>query len=1304
MPEYAGKTCIIGFQTGAANGDSYVCALDNVSIGTKPQRNLAVDVLKGEDMPTAGGEYVYSVSVANTGSESQEGYTLRLMEEGKEEALLSLQGEELASGDYKICEFPWTPAEAGEHGLYAEVVSDGDEDGSDDRTAALDVEVQEAGTYAITVGDGSSLAYSPVNMWNRESASQTIYYPWEIGANTGVISAIEYQSEFDYPTMVDAPRVRIYVGETDKEDFSDKQWVDVAGLQPVFDGKLRQAGSGDTWRVEFEDPYEYQGGNLVVYAVMTDWSSGVMSNNFRNTNYPGTSRTISIATEQVPTITPENPNPQGWNVSISDAAPDVSFFMRFEDAGSISGTVSVAEGGPVEDVKVSVQGSSLYAMSDAQGRYRLPYLASGKYALTASKSAYVDTTFELDVANGQAVVADLVLRPEKTLVLSGKVRRADNGMPVYGASVSVDGLATYTASTDAEGTYRIEGLYLGETWSMRVSSAGFLTYDTVIVMDSMDAVVDVALDESPRPVQLLQAGIVDSNAHVDWLRPDSIAWKDFRYDSDVRMGQLGLTESLPRAVLGTVYRTPAELYEMSWFNSTDGSQSAPELADIYILGLDSAGMPSGQVLYSAKGIENKANVWNTHVLSHPVKAPDGFMVAIGNAYGFCGLGIAVGTDAYPFVENANFYSQDYATGPYISLEDSRYQLNFMIRASGISLLESGEEAGSGAGLAGGPEYYEVYRFSEGQPETAWTLLETVRQPGYVDSAWSGLASGVYYYAVKAAYARLVSVPSISEALPKDMHVEVNVDLSANTGESVVGAVLTLANVDSSTSHVYSMVAGDGPVVFPSVWKGNYKIQVALEGYALFEADGLPVFSDTVLEIVLKEDLSSPYGLRVDATEDPASKLFSWNNDAEVVFIDDVEGYEDFIIEGIGNYNLVDGDGGPTWVMAFSESGAYEYPNNGYTGSFQVLNPYETVPLMTGLVMPHSGRKVLACADANASYGPGNNDDWLILPKLSVSENMEFRFYAKGVGNAAMYGYERMNVGVSTEGNAPEDFTFFNGEQYIEVPDTEWTEYVFDLSGYEGQEIYLAINCVSANSFMLVLDDLYVGTAPERKRDAKVGGKADAKSLSTYVVYLDGEEAGRTEDFSYRFESLSEGLHTAGVKAVYTTGESEVVSKEFEVDLPHRVVFQVVDGNNQPVEDATIVFDGDTLVGYVVENVFNGTYDYVVGKEGYSEKSGTVTMAGSDVSVVVTLSGVGNESMAGAGISLYPNPFTEEIFLTKPGLAKWVCILDMNGKKMLEIASPEASIPVSTLPSGAYMVVLETTSGETVSCKMIKKLF
>ena len=57
---------------------------------------------------------------------------------------------------------------------------------------------------------------------------------------------------------------------------------------------------------------------------------------------------------------------------------------------------------------------------------------------------------------------------------------------------------------------------------------------------------------------------------------------------------------------------------------------------------------------------------------------------------------------------------------------------------------------------------------------------------------------------------------------------------------------------------------------------------------------------------------------------------------------------------------------------------------------------------------------------------------------------------------------RVAVGNSTDYN---DFTVISSGNYIEVP-TDWTQYEFDLSAYEGQTIRIAIHYVGNDSFVL----------------------------------------------------------------------------------------------------------------------------------------------------------------------------------------------------------------------------------------------
>jgi hypothetical protein len=95
----------------------------------------------------------------------------------------------------------------------------------------------------------------------------------------------------------------------------------------------------------------------------------------------------------------------------------------------------------------------------------------------------------------------------------------------------------------------------------------------------------------------------------------------------------------------------------------------------------------------------------------------------------------------------------------------------------------------------------------------------------------------------------------------------------------------------------------------------------------------------------------------------------------------------------------------------------------------------------------------------------------IMTGLSV-----IKFWARSY--VSTYGLERFKVGVSTTGTNPGDFTIISAGAYVEAPIT-WTEYTYDLSAYVGQEIYVAINCVSSDAFFLLVDDFSIGVPGAR---------------------------------------------------------------------------------------------------------------------------------------------------------------------------------------------------------------------------------
>jgi hypothetical protein len=82
-----------------------------------------------------------------------------------------------------------------------------------------------------------------------------------------------------------------------------------------------------------------------------------------------------------------------------------------------------------------------------------------------------------------------------------------------------------------------------------------------------------------------------------------------------------------------------------------------------------------------------------------------------------------------------------------------------------------------------------------------------------------------------------------------------------------------------------------------------------------------------------------------------------------------------------------------------------------------------------------------------------------------------RFYARSHTN--YYGLERFQVGISTEPELNlQSFQFVSGASYIEAP-THWTEFVYDLSAYNNQSVFIGIRCVSWDAMLLYLDDIAI---------------------------------------------------------------------------------------------------------------------------------------------------------------------------------------------------------------------------------------
>ena len=213
------------------------------------------------------------------------------------------------------------------------------------------------------------------------------------------------------------------------------------------------------------------------------------------------------------------------------------------------------------------------------------------------------------------------------------------------------------------------------------------------------------------------------------------------------------------------------------------------------------------------------------------------------------------------------------------------------------------------------------------------------------------------------------------------------------------------------------------------------------------------------------------------------------------FTDSFESYDDFTLD-FPPWTQYDGDEGSTWAVK-----GYTFPNQNYVGSFIIMNPSEVTedPGETPFVdvyPPHSGDKYAACFNAVTDYAP--NDDWLFTPSLTLGENGEFSFWGRSINDN--YGLEKIEVGISTTDTDPSSFSIIS-EGSFDVP-AEWTEYIFDLSAYNGNDVYIGIHVISPDVFAFLLDDILISGAMIPEPDLDCDG-----SLSWTDVTPGGNETG-----------------------------------------------------------------------------------------------------------------------------------------------------------------------------------------------------
>lgn len=240
--------------------------------------------------------------------------------------------------------------------------------------------------------------------------------------------------------------------------------------------------------------------------------------------------------------------------------------------------------------------------------------------------------------------------------------------------------------------------------------------------------------------------------------------------------------------------------------------------------------------------------------------------------------------------------------------------------------------------------------------------------------------------------------------------------------------------------------------------------------------------------------------------------------------DDFESYTPFITDSIGEWTVIDADGGETLASPVIP---IRYPHEGEPMAWQIFNTTDagvvTEEHFDNVFQSHSGVQYIMCT-SNDDYFKAN-DDWLISPRLD-GEAQTISFFARTPSSAS--GADWIKVYYSTTDKHPDSFKQLGNETHRPIWDN-WNNEAYTYELPDGAR-YFAIRAVRCFLYLMVDDVTY----------RPYNGDKPTRTLLGYNIYRNGEKinASLISDSSYTDSSADTNVkNTYCVTAVYEEGES-----------------------------------------------------------------------------------------------------------------------------------------------------------------------
>lgn len=158
----------------------------------------------------------------------------------------------------------------------------------------------------------------------------------------------------------------------------------------------------------------------------------------------------------------------------------------------------------------------------------------------------------------------------------------------------------------------------------------------------------------------------------------------------------------------------------------------------------------------------------------------------------------------------------------------------------------------------GYSVYRLHAGDESDTTTWVTLVTNQSGNSYDDGDWSSLPWGEYLYAVRTNYTNgILSTPGFSNTLLKNMNTVCNLELITNTDYIPSDALVVLTNLDNNPDHVYSTnTNGAGSIQFNPFYRGTYRINVTHHNFLPVEMV-VEITTPAEIQILLTERTLTP---------------------------------------------------------------------------------------------------------------------------------------------------------------------------------------------------------------------------------------------------------------------------------------------------------------------------------------------------------------------------------------------------------------------------------------------------------------